>query len=145
MDTLCRYLIHGNGHSCWFDKSFSAYVFKNGRVRCCCLHFCTEYLFWLFVFLLILVAWLISFTLYTNSKYSIFPIGLNPLVHLPNITMTQQPSPTKLTDLFTDTAAILNELDLRSIVGCPWGMSMIRYTRSVFRRAFRANFSLRFP
>lgn len=31
MDTLCRYLLHGNGHSCWFDKSFSAYIFKNGR------------------------------------------------------------------------------------------------------------------
>ena len=35
-------------------------------------------------------------------------------------------------DLFTDTAAILNLLDLRSIVGCPRG------TRSVFTRAFRA-------
>ena len=33
MDSLCRYLLHGNGHSCWFDKSFSGYVFKNGRVR----------------------------------------------------------------------------------------------------------------
>jgi len=35
-------------------------------------------------------------------------------------------------DLFTDTAAILNLLDLRSITGCPGG------TRSVFTRAFRA-------
>ena len=35
-------------------------------------------------------------------------------------------------DLFTDTAAILNLLDLRSIMGCPGG------TRSVFKRAFRA-------
>ena len=35
-------------------------------------------------------------------------------------------------DLFTDTAAILNLLDLRSIMGCPGG------TRSVFTRAFRA-------
>ena len=34
--------------------------------------------------------------------------------------------------LFTDTAAILNLLDLRSIMGCPEG------TRSVFTRAFRA-------
>ena len=34
--------------------------------------------------------------------------------------------------LFTDTAAILNLLDLRSIMGCPGG------TRSVFTRAFRA-------
>ena len=33
---------------------------------------------------------------------------------------------------FTDTAAILNSLDLRSIMGCPGG------TRSVFTRAFRA-------
>ena len=33
---------------------------------------------------------------------------------------------------FTDTAAILNLLDLRRIMGCPWG------TRSVFIRAFRA-------
>ena len=35
-------------------------------------------------------------------------------------------------DLFTDTAAILNCLDLRSIMGCPAG------TRSVITRAFRA-------
>ena len=35
-------------------------------------------------------------------------------------------------DLFTDTAAILNLLDLRSIVGCPGS------TCSVFTRAFRA-------
>ena len=48
-------------------------------------------------------------------------------------------------DLFTDTAAILNLLDLRSIMGCPGGMSTIRYTRSVFTRAFRANFSLSSP
>ena len=35
-------------------------------------------------------------------------------------------------DLFTDTAAILNLLDFRSIMGCPGG------TRSVFTRAFWA-------
>ena len=35
-------------------------------------------------------------------------------------------------DLFTDTAAILNSLDLRSIMGCPGG------TRSVFMRALWA-------
>ena len=35
-------------------------------------------------------------------------------------------------DLFTNTAAILNYLDLRSIMGCPGG------TRSVFTLAFRA-------
>ena len=34
--------------------------------------------------------------------------------------------------LFTDTAAVLNLLDLRSMMGCPEG------TRSVFTRAFRA-------
>ena len=39
-------------------------------------------------------------------------------------------------DLFTDTAAILNLLDLRSIVGCPGG------TRSVFTPAFRAKIEL---
>ena len=38
----------------------------------------------------------------------------------------------KIIGLFTDTAAILNLLDLRSIMGCPGG------TRSVFTRAFRA-------
>ena len=48
-------------------------------------------------------------------------------------------------DLFTDTAAILNYLDLRSIMGSPRGMSTSQYTRSVFTRAFRANFSLSFP
>ena len=37
-----------------------------------------------------------------------------------------------LIDLFTDTEAILNLLDLRSIMGCPEG------TRLVFTRAFRA-------
>ena len=41
-------------------------------------------------------------------------------------------------DLFTETAAILNLLDLRSIMGCPGGMNTIRYTRSVLTRAFRA-------
>ena len=48
-------------------------------------------------------------------------------------------------DLFTDTAAILNLLALRSIMGCPGGMSTIPYTRLVFTRAFRANFSTSFP
>ena len=43
--------------------------------------------------------------------------------------------------LFTYTAAILNLLDLRSIMGCPGG------TRSVFTRAFRTkeNFNVYFP
>ena len=48
-------------------------------------------------------------------------------------------------DLFTDTAAILNYLDLRSVMGCPGGMSTSQYTHSVFTRAFRAIFSFRFP
>ena len=38
----------------------------------------------------------------------------------------------KFIDLSTDTAAILNLLDLRSIMGCPWG------TCSVFTHTFRA-------
>ena len=42
----------------------------------------------------------------------------------------------KAIDLFTDTAAILNLLDLRNIMGCPWG------TRSVFTQAFWAKWEL---
>ena len=38
----------------------------------------------------------------------------------------------RIIDLFTDTAAILNLIDLRSIMGCPGG------TRSVFTRGFWA-------
>ena len=41
-----------------------------------------------------------------------------------------------LIDLFTDTAAILNLLDLRSIMGCPGR------TRSVLTRAFPAKIEL---
>ena len=41
-------------------------------------------------------------------------------------------------DLFTDTAAILNKLDLRNIMGCPGGMSTFRF---VFTSAFRGIFS----
>ena len=43
-----------------------------------------------------------------------------------------------LIDLFTDMAAILNLLDLRSIMGCPGG------TRSLFTRAFQAKRELQF-
>ena len=43
-----------------------------------------------------------------------------------------------LIDLFTDMAAILNLLDLRSIMGCPGG------TRSVFTRTFQAKRELQF-
>ena len=43
-----------------------------------------------------------------------------------------------LLSLFTDTGAILNLLDLRSIMGCPGG------TRSVFTRAFRAKRELHY-
>ena len=53
----------------------------------------------------------------------------NCLSHIPNPVDTVPSAPI---DLFTDTAAILNLLDLRSIMGCPGG------TRSVFTRAFRA-------
>ena len=55
------------------------------------------------------------------------PTGINNL-RLSN----QLYSFSHLTDLFTDTAAILNLLDLRSIMGWPGG------TRSVFTRAFWA-------
>ena len=43
-----------------------------------------------------------------------------------------------LIDLFTDMAAILNLLDLRSIMGCPGG------TRSVFTQTFQAKRELQF-
>ena len=43
-------------------------------------------------------------------------------------------------DLFTDTAAILNKFDLRSIIGCPGGMSTFR---SYFAR-FSGHFFLKF-
>ena len=40
-------------------------------------------------------------------------------------------------DLFTDTAAILNSFDLRSIIGCPGGMSTFRlYFRALFGTFF---------
>ena len=41
-------------------------------------------------------------------------------------------------DLFTDTAAILSKLELRSIMGCLWGMSTFRL---VFTSVFRGIFS----
>ena len=44
-------------------------------------------------------------------------------------------------DLFTDTAAILNKSDLRSIIGCPGGMSAFRlYFRALFGTFFRKVF-----
>ena len=40
-------------------------------------------------------------------------------------------------DLFTDTASILNLFDLRSIIGCPGGMSTFRlYFRALFETFF---------
>ena len=45
------------------------------------------------------------------------------------------------TDLFIDTAAILNYLDLRSITGCPEGKSTFICIRLVFTDAFRRIFS----
>ena len=40
-------------------------------------------------------------------------------------------------DLFTDTAAMLNKFDLRSIIGCPGGMSTFRlYFRALFGTFF---------
>lgn len=32
LDKFAHHTIHGNGHSIWFDKSFTLMVFKNGRV-----------------------------------------------------------------------------------------------------------------
>ena len=43
-------------------------------------------------------------------------------------------------DLFTDTVAILNLLDLKSIVGCSAGMNTMRYTLSIYER-FSGQFS----
>ena len=45
-----------------------------------------------------------------------------------------------LIDLFTDTAAILNFLDLRGIMGCPGGMSTIRCTRISINARFSGPF-----
>ena len=47
--------------------------------------------------------------------------------------------------MYTAMVAILNLLDLRSITKCLGGMNMIRYIRSVFTCAFRANVYLTFP
>ena len=48
-------------------------------------------------------------------------------------------------DLFTDTAAILNYLNLSSIMGCPGGMSTIRGTRiSIIDARFSGQFFFKF-
>ena len=47
-------------------------------------------------------------------------------------------------DLFTDTAAILSNLDLRSIMGNPGGMSTIRYTRISIDARFSGQFFFMF-
>ena len=57
---------------------------------------------------------------------------------LSNILRTGGTKLCALIDLFTDMAAILNLLDLRSIMGCPGG------TRSVFTHAFQAKRELQF-
>ena len=49
-----------------------------------------------------------------------------------------------LIDLFTDTAGILNYLDLGKIMGCPGGMSTIRSLAQYLRAPFWANLSLSF-
>ena len=46
----------------------------------------------------------------------------------------------KCNRLFTDTAAILNYLDLRSIMVCPEGISAIRYTRISIYALFLGQF-----
>ena len=51
--------------------------------------------------------------------------------------VTREVSGERLINLFTDTAAILNEFDLRSIIGCPGGMSTFRlYFRALFGTFF---------
>ena len=50
----------------------------------------------------------------------------------------------ELIDLFTDTAATLNELDLRTIMGCPGGISTIRYTRISIYARFSGQFFFKF-
>ena len=45
-------------------------------------------------------------------------------------------------DLFTDTVAILNLLDLKSIMGCSVGMNTMRYTLSIYER-FSGQFSFK--
>ena len=51
--------------------------------------------------------------------------------------VTREVSGERLINLFTDTAAILNEFDLRSIIGCPGGMSTFcLYFRALFGTFF---------
>ena len=45
-------------------------------------------------------------------------------------------------DLFTDTVAILNLLDLKSIMGCSAGMNTMRYTLGIYER-FSGQFSFK--
>ena len=51
----------------------------------------------------------------------------------------------KRIDLFTYTAGHIEIIRFKKYYRMPRGRSTIRYTRSVFTRAFRANFSLSFP
>ena len=62
----------------------------------------------------------------------------NCLSHIPNPLDTVPSAPI---DLFTDTAAILNLLDLRSIMGCPGG-ALAQYLRALFGQ--KENFTVYF-
>ena len=33
LDEYCQWLLHGNGHNRWYDKSFNMIILKNGKVR----------------------------------------------------------------------------------------------------------------
>ena len=55
----------------------------------------------------------------------------------PSLVMRKLPLKKQRIDLFTDTAAIMNSFDLRSIVGCPGGISTFRlYFRALFGTFF---------
>ena len=50
-----------------------------------------------------------------------------------NIRLSPELAKKQAIDYFTDTAAILNKFDLRSIIGCPGGMSTFcLYFRALF-------------
>ena len=59
-------------------------------------------------------------------SYTYCCLGLQLILHdyLAHVETLSQDS--VIIDLFSDTTAILNEFDLRSIIGCPGGMSTFR-------------------
>ena len=65
------------------------------------------------------------------------------MISLVSFPLSSKPSINVNLDFFTDMAAILNYLDLRSIMGCPGGMCAIRYTQ--LAQYLRALFGPVFP